>query len=155
MIPLPYPDSNRPLQLTYRSTNEPIADNNPRSQPVGNHSTSVPWSFASPKFRVVLVQSRVFKHGNLDAAHGGGMARIRHDTFAGMAGGCRCRPRIPDDSPALLRRGDRRPYGSPNVALDDAELSRSEEHTSELQSLVNLGCRLLLDKKHATTLAVR
>src|SRR5258706_9935293 len=29
----------------------------------------------------------------------------------------------------------------------DADLMRSEEHTSELQSLTNLVCRLLLEKK--------
>src|ERR1019366_2190693 len=33
--------------------------------------------------------------------------------------------------------------------LDPAILLRSEEHTSELQSLTNLVCRLLLDKKEA------
>src|SRR5438477_7451589 len=33
--------------------------------------------------------------------------------------------------------------GEPSVALDN----RSEEHTSELQSHVNLVCRLLLEKK--------
>src|SRR5258706_8520306 len=31
------------------------------------------------------------------------------------------------------------------------ELLRSEEHTSELQSLTNLVCRLLLEKKKTTT----
>src|SRR6266480_854659 len=36
---------------------------------------------------------------------------------------------------ALVRRGQRVPHG------------RSEEHTSELQSHVNLVCRLLLEKK--------
>src|SRR5262249_57683150 len=30
------------------------------------------------------------------------------------------------------------------------ELTRSEEHTSELQSLTNLACRLLLEKKKDT-----
>ena len=37
--------------------------------------------------------------------------------------------------------------------LQTADLVRSEEHTSELQSLVNLVCRLLLEKKkhNATT----
>ena len=38
----------------------------------------------------------------------------------------------------------------PNVAPAEAEwwtMPRSEEHTSELQSLVNLVCRLLLEKK--------
>src|SRR5438046_8145500 len=33
--------------------------------------------------------------------------------------------------------------------LGDHELPRSEEHTSELQSLTNLVCRLLLEKKNA------
>src|SRR5438046_8154354 len=36
--------------------------------------------------------------------------------------------------------------GSP-VSTVAEELSRSEEHTSELQSLTNLVCRLLLEKK--------
>src|SRR5258706_10808841 len=39
-----------------------------------------------------------------------------------------------------------RPRGRP--ARDEARLARrSEEHTSELQSLTNLVCRLLLEKK--------
>ena len=33
------------------------------------------------------------------------------------------------------------------VALDRLAIERSEEHTSELQSLTNLVCRLLLEKK--------
>src|SRR2546427_8415596 len=33
------------------------------------------------------------------------------------------------------------------LPLEDALLSRSEEHTSELQSQSNLVCRLLLEKK--------
>src|SRR5438046_4198304 len=36
-------------------------------------------------------------------------------------------------------------------ALDPATAVRSEEHTSELQSLTNLVCRLLLEKKKKTT----
>src|SRR2546426_7585624 len=39
-----------------------------------------------------------------------------------------------------------RPY-LPNPISQDAESSRSEEHTSELQSPCNLVCRLLLEKK--------
>ena len=34
--------------------------------------------------------------------------------------------------------------------LIEKNLSRSEEHTSELQSLTNLVCRLLLEKKKKT-----
>src|SRR5438046_4035324 len=34
--------------------------------------------------------------------------------------------------------------------LDLRRLRRSEEHTSELQSLTNLVCRLLLEKKNTT-----
>src|SRR4051812_49576844 len=42
-----------------------------------------------------------------------------------------------------------RPYGGlkPTTPLNDAGARRSEEHTSELQSHVNLVCRLLLEKK--------
>src|SRR5205814_8588477 len=36
------------------------------------------------------------------------------------------------------------------VARDDLRLLRSEEHTSELQSLRHLVCRLLLEKKNKT-----
>src|SRR5205814_6524468 len=45
---------------------------------------------------------------------------------------------------ALTRAGTR-------VIDDLATLSRSEEHTSELQSLRHLVCRLLLEKKNTTT----
>src|SRR5258706_8938686 len=34
---------------------------------------------------------------------------------------------------------------------EDTQVDRSEEHTSELQSLTNLVCRLLLEKKKNTT----
>src|SRR5256885_6680184 len=37
-------------------------------------------------------------------------------------------------------------------ALDAAEKTRSEEHTSELQSPCNLVCRLLLEKKNLSHL---
>ena len=37
------------------------------------------------------------------------------------------------------------------VANEAINWMRSEEHTSELQSLVNLVCRLLLEKKKKTT----
>src|SRR5437016_7115055 len=40
--------------------------------------------------------------------------------------------------------------GSPIAALS---MRRSEEHTSELQSLTNLVCRLLLEKKNKPKLA--
>src|SRR5437016_10878783 len=40
-------------------------------------------------------------------------------------------------------------------SLPSAPKSRSEEHTSELQSLTNLVCRLLLEKKKTPVEAVR
>src|SRR6266480_6997965 len=46
---------------------------------------------------------------------------------------------------ASSRRGRRRPARA--IRRDDFGLVRSEEHTSELQSHVNLVCRLLLEKK--------
>ena len=36
----------------------------------------------------------------------------------------------------------------PNFQFEKRDIKRSEEHTSELQSLVNLVCRLLLEKKN-------
>src|SRR5262245_64652184 len=41
--------------------------------------------------------------------------------------------------------------GSSSFALVSAQRSRSEEHTSELQSLRHLVCRLLLEKKKKET----
>src|SRR5260370_19727509 len=43
--------------------------------------------------------------------------------------------------------------GRPGLAVDDHETraARSEEHTSELQSHLNLVCRLLLEKKKKKT----
>src|SRR5256886_10962208 len=49
----------------------------------------------------------------------------------------------------LLRVGNQTiaVHGNPVLAPQIAELPRSEEHTSELQSQSNLVCRLLLEKK--------
>src|SRR5262249_60110567 len=63
-----------------------------------------------------------------------GLARLppsRHPLHCGL--------RIPD-----LRARDDSPL---NRSCHHARRSRSEEHTSELQSLTNLVCRLLLEKK--------
>src|SRR5438046_8164366 len=42
-------------------------------------------------------------------------------------------------------------YTQEENKAEDEILLRSEEHTSELQSLTNLVCRLLLEKKKKTT----
>src|SRR5690242_21872993 len=49
-----------------------------------------------------------------------------------------------------MRARSRRPATLPRRTLGDAAFDqlRSEEHTSELQSHVNLVCRLLLEKKN-------
>src|SRR5438093_9198200 len=60
-----------------------------------------------------------------------------------------------------VARGQLRPHSYPPVLRERAgirqglELDRSEEHTSELQSLTNLVCRLLLEKKKTTSQVVR
>src|SRR5690242_20993847 len=50
---------------------------------------------------------------------------------------------------SVPRRGDRPGRGRParGEGEGDRDRPRSEEHTSELQSHVNLVCRLLLEKK--------
>src|SRR5262249_60683014 len=42
-------------------------------------------------------------------------------------------------------------HGRPGEPRDGLDVPRSEEHTSELQSLTNLVCRLLLEKKNTIT----
>src|SRR5258706_2094816 len=49
-------------------------------------------------------------------------------------------------TPSMLRLQQTRSFVS-SAAVKRSALCRSEEHTSELQSLTNLVCRLLLEKK--------
>src|SRR2546425_5286512 len=60
--------------------------------------------------------------------------------------------RLPERNPA--HAGDPR-FSSPPDLLRrrDPERARSEEHTSELQSLAYLVCRLLLEKKKKTRIS--
>src|SRR5262249_58709573 len=51
---------------------------------------------------------------------------------------------------ARARHGQRSDRGRARGSQAAAEDHRSEEHTSELQSLTNLVCRLLLEKKKNT-----
>src|SRR5438046_6768655 len=51
--------------------------------------------------------------------------------------------------------GKRQPAGDSKEHRRSQQESRSEEHTSELQSLTNLVCRLLLEKKNKTRATVR
>src|SRR5688572_32516054 len=61
------------------------------------------------------------------------------------------RPAPPERGKVAARRTSSRPTfwsSRPSVAATTAAMSRSEEHTSELQSQSNLVCRLLLEKKN-------
>src|SRR5262245_63065166 len=49
--------------------------------------------------------------------------------------------------PPTIRAFIRRQPVTPDAILKNARIVRSEEHTSELQSLRHLVCRLLLEKK--------
>src|SRR5262249_62064318 len=60
------------------------------------------------------------------------------------------RPRRPGPRTARRRRPDEPAPGPRMRARRRADRQRSEEHTSELQSLTNLVCRLLLEKKKKT-----
>src|SRR5256885_10908686 len=63
------------------------------------------------------------------------------------------RSRPPWSRPDKNERGDDRPPSSDPCDGDRAK-SRSEEHTSELQSPCNLVCRLLLEKKKRKMTAI-
>src|SRR5258706_11449331 len=62
-------------------------------------------------------------------------------------------PRTATDAAPVPRKMPAHPQPTPKVKLFRPQISRyrrgvrSEEHTSELQSLTNLVCRLLLEKK--------
>src|SRR5256885_9909777 len=51
----------------------------------------------------------------------------------------------------VARCGPSMPEHALDVVRENLSLSRSEEHTSELQSPCNLVCRLLLEKKKTIT----
>src|SRR5205814_9188908 len=57
------------------------------------------------------------------------------------------RSRVPSISASAPPRGSTPAPGSASSANQVPESNRSEEHTSELQSLRHLVCRLLLEKK--------
>src|SRR5689334_24455868 len=54
--------------------------------------------------------------------------------------------------PRSCAEGRRRTRRRPSFSFDYAVVSRSEEHTSELQSQFHLVCRLLLEKKKKKSL---
>src|SRR4051812_49932636 len=61
-------------------------------------------------------------------------------------------PRTSSRSPAAARHVRTAPSAPPTEhARNDQGEARSEEHTSELQSHVNIVCRLLLEKKKKQT----
>src|SRR5260370_28046379 len=70
--------------------------------------------------------------------------RVAHEQAAGFQS---CVPGESKVFPADPRRG-RKPNS--RISRKDFGLTRSEEHTSELQSHLNLVCRLLLEKKKTT-----
>src|SRR5262249_56736679 len=56
---------------------------------------------------------------------------------------------FPNETFDLVASMDVLPHFAPGEEATPFAEMRSEEHTSELQSLTNLVCRLLLEKKHA------
>src|SRR5260370_22415362 len=64
-----------------------------------------------------------------------------------------CRDQIGSGGARRIRRVD--DIGARRVRANFGMYSRSEEHTSELQSHLNLVCRLLLEKKNTDQRRVR
>src|SRR5256885_13173325 len=79
-----------------------------------------------------------------------------HDALPISAPACRacwagrCRPRLRTPHPPWSWCVPAACAPSPTAATSAFPASRSEEHTSELQSPCNLVCRLLLEKKKIT-----
>src|SRR5207247_4752205 len=83
-----------------------------------------------------------------------GPAQIHRGVSAGSAVGCACAHRLARAGRSPGRRTGARPPAvvlhrlsrTPDLHRHEARGARSEEHTSELQSRVDLVCRLLLEK---------
>src|SRR5207247_10890243 len=74
--------------------------------------------------------------------------RLPHVVLRIRDRGDRQQPRRRGPRRVLYARGRRPPHDPPGRGHEEAFfLERSEEHTSELQSRVDLVCRLLLEKK--------
>ena len=99
-----------------------------------------------PRFLVVDGYSRA---GREDLAAGGASTagELYRKMLEGLCAGCTVDMIYPADAGVGL------PEGTALEQYDGLAWtgSRSEEHTSELQSLVNLVCRLLLEKKKPAT----
>src|SRR5436189_5968518 len=85
-------------------------------------------------------RSTLFPYTTLFRSRGRTRERTRRSSVRHRGG-----PRGTQQPPRRAPRASRRGRGSP-----DAPRSRSEEHTSELQSPMYLVCRLLLEKKKKT-----
>src|SRR6266480_6147080 len=128
----------------------------------GRHATAVGGTLASraaglrcaTEVRIIaqFVQfGNTTEVGEAHAISGDGRGGLHRLAFGASSGGRRARrgrPRRSLDRPPRephARSGSHPPAGGQHHGRRD--MPRSEEHTSELQSHVNLVCRLLLEKK--------
>src|SRR5438093_7728899 len=89
-------------------------------------------------------RSTLFPYTTLFRSHDDEAVLVRHAVPLARLLLCRT------PHPRPVQADDERSRLAPVIAPWDVE-QRSEEHTSELQSLTNLVCRLLLEKKKKTT----
>src|SRR2546427_467137 len=100
--------------------------------------------------RAVLHRSHIEQHGNagapgLEAVCREGLARVKGSAGQGVGRRLHCEVSAQENT----RPGRTISHGAGLAVAASPQLykSRSEEHTSELQSQSNLVCRLLLEKK--------
>src|SRR2546422_6821635 len=85
-------------------------------------------------------RSTLFPYTTLFRSHDGKGRRIESAVGIPHSGGFK-------DETARNERQGRRRQGVGDMEVPSCGISRSEEHTSELQSRLHLVCRLLLEKK--------
>src|SRR5205814_4105739 len=91
-------------------------------------------------------------HGQVESAPSPGGIRDEEDLLTPVLGErVQAAREVGQREVGRLQRGER----AGALPRGDAEIRRSEEHTSELQSLRHLVCRLLLEKKNPKTLPAR
>src|SRR5205823_9792317 len=125
---------------TPKSARKPMPDDTLRCVPVVSRATNPPIGAIANMCRS-QGRSGLEREGKARAT----MAEVRNDALTLPHTGMRFR-RLKDSAEIRVRREIVRVAGVCGVRT--LGTSRSEEHTSELQSLAYLVCRLLLEKKN-------
>src|SRR5437016_9205415 len=111
----------------------------------GKWSTAFMQPLGNDRFEAVIEPTQLGPHEFVIEGWTDRLATWRHEVSVKLAAGQTVDVEL-EEGARLLEEAAAR-VERPDRARLDTAIERSEEHTSELQSLTNLVCRLLLEKK--------